>query len=226
MRKRLKRVGLLVPAANVAAEPELSSRLRDVASVHTARMYYQRGAEEAMLDRYLPEAVRDLAMLKPDMVIFACTTGGALRGNAYEHDLVQRIGEQTGAPAISVMAESVQALRRMGVHRIAVLTPYPPEDNAHIKASLTEAGLDVVAIDGLQIEGVASPELTTEELIDFGKKIFDGVDYEAVFIPCTNLFTLDAIDQFEAAFGKPVVTTLGAALAAVNRELGLAAATA
>jgi maleate cis-trans isomerase len=89
---------------------------------------------------------------------------------------------------------------------------------------LTEAGLDVVAIGGLQIDGVTSPELTTEELINFGKKIFAGVDYEAVFIPCTNLFTLDAIDRFEAAFGKPVVTTLGAALDAVNRELGLAAA--
>jgi len=226
MRARLKRVGLLVPAANVAAEPELSGQLRDVASVHTARMYYERGAEEAMLDVYLPEAVRDIATLKPDIVIFACTTGGALRGNAYEHDLVQRIGEQTGAVAISVMAESIQALHRLGVQKVAVLTPYPPEDNAHIKAALTEAGFDVTAIDGLRIEGVSSPELTTEELIGFGKKIFDGVEYEAVFIPCTNLFTIDSLGEYEAAFGKPVVTTLAATVEAVNRELGLTAVSA
>ncbi|GIW10918.1 MAG: hypothetical protein KatS3mg061_1975 [Dehalococcoidia bacterium] len=38
------------------------------------------GGPAAMLDQYLPHAVADLATLRPDAVLFACTTAGALRG--------------------------------------------------------------------------------------------------------------------------------------------------
>ncbi|GIW10917.1 MAG: hypothetical protein KatS3mg061_1974 [Dehalococcoidia bacterium] len=78
---------------------------------------------------------------------------------------------------------------------------------------------------GLQIPGVATPELTAEELIAFGQEVLAGVEVDAVFLSCTDLFTLDALAQFEAAFGKPVVTSLSAGLAALRHVLDLSPAT-
>ncbi|GIW05551.1 MAG: maleate cis-trans isomerase [Dehalococcoidia bacterium] len=221
---RRKRIGLLIPSPNVVAEPELGRRLPDNVSLHTARMYWTRGGEAEMLDRYLPDALRDLASLHPDVVIFACTTAGALRGNASEQALIRSIEEATGAPAISVLAESIAALRRIGARHVGVLTPYPEEDNHHIAAALGEAGVDVVAIDGLRLPGVASPELTADDLIPFGRHVLTGKRFDAVFIACTNLFTIDALPAFEAAFGAPVVSTLAAAREAALRALAQPAA--
>ena len=211
------KVGVLIPAPNIATEPELARHLSDEYSVHTSRMHWTRGGEEAMLDEYLPLSVRDLAAMQPDVVVFACTTGGAVRGTEYEKNLVQWISEQTSAPAISVMAESMRSLKDLGAQRIGVLTPYPEEDNVHIKASLMEAGFDVPVIDGLRIPGVKSPDLSTDQMIEFGKGVLAGHDIDAVFISCTNLFTLDSLPDYEAAFGKPVVTTLSATIDAIHR---------
>ncbi|MFN8533285.1 MAG: aspartate/glutamate racemase family protein [Dehalococcoidia bacterium] len=206
-----KRIGLLIPSPNVAAEPELSRNLPDDVSLHTARMFWTRSGEEEMLDHYLPDAVRDLASLKPDVVVFACTTAGAIRGNAYEQELIRSIEERTGAPTISVMAESIAALHRLGARRIGVLTPYPEEDNRHIAAALEEAGFDVAVIDGLRLPGRSSPDLTPDDLIPFGQRVLADQTFDAVFIACTNLFTIDSLSDFEAAFSAPVVTTLAAA---------------
>ena len=222
MRPRRKRVGLLVPSTNSAAEPELARHLPEEATVHTARMRITaEGGPAAMLDTYLPEAVTDLATLGPDVVLFACTTAGALRGSAYETELLREIEERTGAKALSVMAEAVAALRQAGARRVGLLTPYPEEGTRAVENALRAAGFDVPVARGLQVPGVRPSELTAEDLIAFGREALAGVDVDVVFVSCTDLFTLDALDQFEAAFGKPVMTSMSVGVAAVKRELGL-----
>jgi maleate isomerase len=213
----------LVPSTNSAAEPELARHLPDEATVHTARMRMTPdGGPAAMLDTYLPEAVADLATLGPDVVLFACTTAGAMRGSAYEADLLRAIEERTGATALSVMAEAVAALRRAGARRVGLLTPYPEEGTQAVANALRAAGFEVPVAKGLQIPGVRPPELTAEDLIAFGREALAGAEVDVVFISCTDLFTLDALDQFEAAFGKPVITSMSAGVEAVRRALGVA----
>ncbi|MFN8535739.1 MAG: aspartate/glutamate racemase family protein [Dehalococcoidia bacterium] len=223
MRPRHKRVGLLVPSTNSAAEPELARHLSDEMTVHTARMRMTpEGGSEAMLDTYMPEAVADLATLKPDVVLFACTTAGAMRGSKYETELMDWIGRQTGAKTVSVMAESARALREIDAQRVGVLTPYPEAGTKAVADALTNAGFDVAVAKGLQIEGVRTPELTADDLITFGHDVLAGIDVDAVFISCTDLFTIDDLEKFEAAFQKPVVSSMSAGVAAVERELGAA----
>lgn len=221
MRPRRKRVGLLVPSTNSAAEPELARHLPEMVTVHTARMRFTpEGGPAAMLDTYLPEAVADLATLGPDVVLFACTTAGAMRGSDYEATMLREIEARTGAKAVSVMAESVAALRRAGARRVGLLTPYPEEGTRAVANALLAAGFEVPVAKGLQLAGVRTPDITPEELIAFGREALADADVDAVFISCTDLFTLDALDQFERAFGKPVITSMSAGLAAVERELG------
>ena len=49
----------------------------------------------------------------------------------------------------------------------------------------------------------------------------DASAIDALFIPCTALRTLDAIDPLERALGVPVVTAIQATLWAVMRRAGL-----
>ena len=47
-----------------------------------------------MLDEHLPRAVADITTTQPDVVAFACTSAGALRGNVAEEALVASISDR------------------------------------------------------------------------------------------------------------------------------------
>lgn len=217
-----KRVGVIVPSTNTAVEPELYRHLPSDVSVHTARMHFSGGAngQEEMLDDHLPKAVTDIATMKPDVVLFACTSAGASRGAEFEASLMEDIAAKTGAPTISVMSAVVEELKSRGSKRVGVLTPYPEAANRAIKRALNQAGFEVPVIDGLGItDGFAIANVTTSQLIDFGHQVLKDQDVDTVFVSCTNLFTLDALDELSDAFGKPVLSSMSASLNAVERKL-------
>ena len=128
-----KRVGLIVPSTNTVMEPDLYRNLPSGTTVHTSRMLLEGSvtieAEELMLDVYLPECARQIGTLQPDVVVFGCTSAGALRGPAYEQELAGEISKATGAPTITIMGAVVDELQRLGVKSVAVLTPYSEEIN-------------------------------------------------------------------------------------------------
>ena len=136
-----RRIGLIVPSSNTVAEVDFYRRLPEGATLHTARMYLEdvtADAEVTMLDEHLPRAVADIATTRPDVVVFACTSAGALRGNAAEQALIDSISGQTIAPTVSVAAAVRTAIESRGARRIGVITPYVTRLNDKIRASLEE----------------------------------------------------------------------------------------
>ncbi len=218
------RIGLLVPSSNTVAEADFYRRLPAHTTLHTARMYLDEVTPEdeaVMLDEHLPGALRDLASTRPDVVVFACTSAGTLRGNAYEEALVRRIGERTGARAISVAAAVRRAIAGRGARRIGVVTPYVQALNDTILASLEEEGFEVAAIHGMGI--TANAEIGAVEparIAEFAGEKFPSAGVELVFVSCTNFRAFEAREQIEQDLDLPVVTSNHAALEAVLELLG------
>src|ERR1700749_5257789 len=122
------RVGLIVPSSNSVIEVDFYRRLPADATLHTARMYLEETTpegESAMLDEYLPTAINDLRSARPDVMVFGCTSAGALRGNAYEGELIKRIADETGAETFSVAASVRRVIRETGGRRVGAGTPHP-----------------------------------------------------------------------------------------------------
>ena len=107
--------------------------------------------ENRMLDEFALPAARDLGTARPDVVVFGCTSAGALRGNDYDTELCQRISELTGAPVVSTIGAVRTAIEASGAASIGVITPYVDELNEKIKASIEDDGIDVAGITGLGI---------------------------------------------------------------------------
>ncbi|TML99271.1 MAG: Asp/Glu racemase, partial [Actinobacteria bacterium] len=146
------RVGLIVPSSNTVAEVDFYRHLPETATLHTARMHLDEvtpDEEAVMLDEHLPGAITDLATLRPDVVVFGCTSAGALRGKASERELIAQIGERTGAQTISVAAAVRNAIAARRAQRVGVLTPYVDALNDKIQSSLEQEGLDVVGVRGM-----------------------------------------------------------------------------
>ena len=213
------RVGLIVPSSNTVAEPDFYRYLNGEATVHTARMYLDEVTPEhetVMLDEHLPGALRDLATVRPDVVVFACTSAGTLRGNAYEEDLVRLIGERTRARAISVAAAVRRAIAARGARRVGVVTPYVQALNDTIAGSLVQEGFEVAGIHGMGI--TANVEIGAVEparIAEFAGENFRSADVELVFVSCTNFRAFEAREQIEQDLDVPVVTSNHAALEAV-----------
>jgi maleate isomerase len=210
------RVGLIVPSSNTVAEVDFYRHLPAGATLHTARMFLDEVTPEdelVMLDEHLPGALRDLATVRPDVVVFACTSAGTLRGNAWEEQLIARIAERTGARSVSVAAAVRRAIGVRGGKRLGVLTPYTQPLNDKIRASLKEDGLDVAVTHGLGIcANLEIGAVEPERIAEVARARFAGADIELLFVSCTNFRALEARERIEQELGLPVVTSNQAAL--------------
>ena len=149
-----KRVGVIVPSSNTTVEADFMRALPAGVTIHAARMFLAETTAEAerrMIYDHLPIAVADLATLRPHVVAFACTSGGAVLGAEGEAKLIGDIARETGAPVVSTNNAVGAAIERQGRQkRIAVLTPYIDELNQAIRAGLERRGMTVIgdALDG------------------------------------------------------------------------------
>ena len=221
-----KRVGLLIPSSNTVMEVDFYRHLPASATVHTGRMYMEattvKGEEEMLDDHCLPTAA-DVATAKPDLVVFGCTSAGALRGNAYDADLCRRISEVSGKPTVSVIESVRRKLTSLKVQRVAVLTPYIEDLNVRIKASVEDDGIEVASIHGMGISVNFNLALVEPlEILAFArKKLGTTPAVDALFISCTNYQAVATLPELKKLYDLPIVTSNQAALEAVGRELDL-----
>jgi maleate isomerase len=177
--------------------------------------------EVRMLDTHTLPAAADLATIRPDVVVFSCTSAGALRGRAYEAQLCREIAATTNAPVVSTMEAVRGELARIGVRSVTVVTPYPETLTGPVRASLEADGLAVPAAAGLGL--TASLEIaavTPDEIVRFAVDTFRRGPADAVFVACCTFKAFDARDAIAAELGVPVVTSNQAALDTALRVLG------
>ena len=136
------RVGLIIPSVNTTIEPEF------------ARM-----APEGLraMNAEVSSAARLLASVSPKAVAYACTSGSFLEGAAALKLQIAEIGAITACPVVATSAVMIDALRALGLSRIALATPYLEVLNRIEKQYLESQGFSVVSVHslGLSVKGVS-----------------------------------------------------------------------
>jgi maleate isomerase len=220
-----KRIALLVPSSNSVMEVDFYRKVPEGVTVHTGRMFMEDTTPEGesrMLDEFTMPAAEAVATARPHVLVFGCTSAGALRGNDYDAVLCEELSNATGVPVVSTIASVRKAISRRGAERVGVITPYVDSLNQKIKVSLESDGLDVVGIEGMGItDNFTIAEVTPTEIAQFAKRSFGGQSIGLLFASCTNLRALDAIDLIEEQLGVPTITSNLAALEGTIEALGL-----
>jgi maleate isomerase len=218
------RLGLIVPSSNSTNEPEFARWLPDGVSLHTARMRLEDVDAEslgAMADE-IERCADLLATADVDAVAYGCTTGSLVHGPGYDEEIEGRIEAVADAPAVATAASVKRAFAALGLERLAITTPYVEDLNDRETDFLTDAGYEVVAMDGLGIGdntgiGAQTPETTYRRA-----RALPTADADGVFVSCTNYRTFDVVSRLEADLGLPVVTSNQATLWDALRTLGVA----
>lgn len=219
------RLGLIVPSSNTVAERDFRRLMPAEVAVHTARMRLDRttaAAERTMLDVHAPAAADDLGTMKPDVVVFSCTSAGALLGVEGEAALEEDLRRRCGSPIVSTNASVAWRLRTLGVRRVAVATAYVDELNRGIASTLVDRGFEVATIKGMDItDNFAIAMVPLDDIVDFCSEVAGSVNVDALFVSCTNLRSAEAVERLTARLGIPVVTSNLAAAEAALDQLGL-----
>jgi maleate isomerase len=220
------RIGLIVPSSNTTMEPEFWRMAPEGVSVHTSRVRLSEVTPEA-LRLMASEAVRaaeELATADVNVIVYGCTSGSLLEGVEWEERLRREIRERAGVEAITTAQAVVEALRALGVRRVAVATPYIDEINSRERSFLERSGFSVVRIRGLGIVrntdiGRQPPWVAYRLAKEVAREA--GRSADGVFISCTNFRTIEVIELLEAELQLPVVSSNTASMWLALRTLGI-----
>lgn len=224
----MKRLGILLPSSGTVQEVDFYRRAPAGVSVHSARMRLTCATvddEARMLDAHTMPAAEDLATIRPDVVVFSCTSAGALRGRAFDASLCADIGRVTGAPVVSTLTAVGDALRVARARSVALVTPYPEPITALVRAGLEAEGFLVTTAAGLGLaDSLDIAAVEPADIQRFVVEIFRQAPADAVCLACCTFRAYDAREAIQRELGVPVVTSNQAALTAALRHLHLAPA--
>lgn len=223
----LRRVGMLVPAGNMALEYELPRYLPEDLLLNVARVWRPGGATlssaalEVMQQNIAP-ALCQFDRLPLQAVLFGCTSGSFIGRPDAAAAIERQISASLRVPAITTAHAVIQALRHLNAQRIFMITPYSQEINLAEVDFLSRNGITTVSYQSLNCSAsypIASVD--SNEIASLVGKYADAIDRtDALFISCTNLLTLDSIPALELALRVPVITSNQASLWALLRLLG------
>jgi len=215
------KVGLIVPSVNTTTEPEFNWIAPRNMSFHAARVFMDTTTAEALrsMNAEVRNAGRLLATLKPDVVAYACTAGSFIDGLAATHLLLDDLRSLVKCPVVATSTAMVEALRSLGVSRLALATPYPREVSLSEAQFLAQNGFEIVSHEYLGRSGSAVRPTRFDEIIELVKRV-DVPAAQAIFVSCTDLRALELVDELEASTGKPVLTSNQVTLWSVLSALG------
>lgn len=219
------RIGLIVPSSNTVVEMDFFRHLPPEATLHTARMFLAETTAESeriMVSKYVPQAIADITSIRPQVVAFACTSAGAVLGAEGEAQLIKEIAELTGAAVVSTNDAVGKSIERHNPRSIAVITPYVDELNAHIQSGLERRELHVASIAGLGLtDNLEIGSVSPGDILEFAGTVLAGLDFDLLFVSCTNFRGVEARTALMSRFGVPVVTSNQATIDSVLEKLGL-----
>jgi maleate cis-trans isomerase len=206
-------VGLLYPGHSAEDDyPALEARLDGAIKLPVVITSVGEDAHrvDALLDlgraERLADGASELAAAQPDAVMWACTSGSFVFGPAGARIQASGVAAALGVPASSTSLAFVDALKALGVRRVAVAASYPEDVARHFVRFLTAGGAEVVSMGSHGIITAAEVgTLETAQVIAMVQAA-DHPDADAVLVPDTAMHTLAIIDELEAAIGKPVLT--------------------
>lgn len=223
-----RRVGLLIPSSDNVMEADLWRRLPVEVTLHVARMRMESTTvvgEEKMLREELVPATRRVASVRPELVIFGCTSAAALHGLEGDTAIARQVEEIVGCPCVTVVQAAVGEIGRRAPRRLLLVTPYLAELNDRLRNTFREAGLPVIGVVGMGLDndldiGAVPPGEIRRFVAAAARSVDPAPD--CVFVSCTTFRAFEVAEELERELGIPVVTSNRAAYQAILRHLGYA----
>ena len=223
------RFGALVPFTNVNLESDLAMLCPMGVSVHVARLGgydVDEVPDETQMAGLgaadLSDPLRLIGGVRPDVVMYGCTSATLTHGVAFDRELAETIRTTIGAHSVTAAGALVHAMQTLAVSRVAFSSPYVGAINDMAVAFFEDAGFETVsrADIGRNLGNYGQGELTPDEVFDLAVKA-DSPNAEAMVLSCTDMRSVETVERLEAHLGKPVLTSNQAMVFQAMERVGL-----
>lgn len=210
------KIGLIYPTESLVMEPEFNAMTPEGVSIHTARVDLLGATIEALSDMMdddrIEVAARMLGHRTPtDVVTFGGTSATFMRGIGYDRTVIERMeAAMTDVPASTTSTAALRALTAVGAQRVSFVGPYIDEITKLGGAFFEANGFDVTGAHGMGVsDNLELNDISLERAYAFTKSVVEP-KADTVFISCTGLRTIGAIEALEADLGRPVISAIQA----------------
>jgi maleate isomerase len=218
------RLGIILSSGNRTLEPYFRALAPAGLGIHVTRMHMGSGGKRARGD--IEAAALQCAELLADARVDAIDLQGTgimmERGPDGEAELVARIAAATKTPVYTATQAVVEALRALQIARVVVVNPGDAGAVARERAYLEAVGIDIVHALARDC-GEATLDVTPEQWAADARaamRACGGKDTDGFFLSGSHTRMVGAIAAIEGDTGKPVVTSIQAALWVGLRRLG------
>ncbi len=223
------RIGVLVPFTNVNLESDLGLLRPDGVSFHFTRMGGYDVDETPNAKQMaglgsepLDEPLSLLVGVKPDLIMYGCTSATLSHGTRFDGELATQINKLSGAKTVTAAGALVFAIKALGAKSIAFGSPYTSDINVAASTFLSDSGFGITSVASVDRElgNYGQAELTPDDVFELGVRA-DHEEAEIVVLSCTEMRSVETIERLEAAIQKPVVTSNQAMMYEASCMLGL-----
>ena len=206
------RLGVIVSSGNRTVEPYFNIFGPSNLGIYATRMRMGSGGRNKAED-IVADALRSAELLADAGVDVIDLQGTGImmeRGPDGEAAVVKAITDATDIPAFTATQAVVEALNALDIRRVIVISPADEKAIARETAYLEAVGLTVshaVGMNSSEVVVPAPPEDWVAVAKEHGTANGDGL-----FLSGSFTAMLEAVAPIEAALGKPVVTSVQAAL--------------
>jgi maleate isomerase len=215
------RIGLIIPTSNRLSEEQFNRYAPAGVHIHTTRlrMTGPNRISPTDLPREIDYAAGLLADAKCDVIVFHCTGSSMEAGLEGEQRIISAMASATGRRATSTASALVDALHAVDAHRLALISPYP--SNEHEVAYLRSAEFEVVRDRAMGLPGSdAFVDTPSSFWVEATEQEADS-RVDAYLLSCTNIRSVEVIEDLEQRLGRPVITSNQATLWYCLRACGL-----
>lgn len=144
------------------------------------------------------------------------------RGHGYDRQLIEELQTLTGIPATTGIRAAMDAMTHLGVHKVALVTPYPEKTNAATTDFLRSYGFDVVFAAQMDVGfkelQEVPPDLIHRLALDVAAK---APQADGFYVPCPQWSIYEVLPAIERDTGKPVISSTPASVFAAFKALGV-----
>lgn len=153
-------------------------------------------------------AARQLATTAPDVVVYMCTSGSFKDGRDGNEAIKEQLRGITGCGRVTTTSEAVvEAMKTLGLRRVAMLTPYDED--------ITRKEIDYLQLNGITVSDYRNRDIQDnldrgsiplEESLRYALEL-DHATADGLFLSCANVPAIQIVETLEERTGRPVVTS-------------------
>ena len=209
------RIGILVPFTNTNLEADMAMLCPPGVTMHYARLggydmdeIPDENQMAGLGASDLSEPLRLLAGVKPDVIMYGCTSATLTHGPEFDLELSCKVLNNWNIPTVTAAGSLIYALKTLKIDKIGFASPYVENINKDAIEFLKRSGIQTVSsahVDD-ELDNYGQGNLTPEQVCELARNA-NSDQAQAIVLSCTDMRAVEVVNQLELELNKPAITS-------------------